>query len=82
MAWMMDTYSALMGHTVQGVVTGKPVALGGSLGRATATSRGVAHIVLMALEAQAMEPVARDGRRPGVRQGGQRTRRASWRSQV
>lgn len=56
MAWMMDTYSALMGHTVPGVVTGKPVALGGSLGRTTATSRGVAHIVLMALEAHALEP--------------------------
>ncbi len=56
MAWMMDTYSALVGHTVQGVVTGKPVALGGSRGRATATSRGVAHIALMAMAAQGMDP--------------------------
>mgnify|MGYP003704759439 CR=1 FL=1 len=39
MAWMMDTYSVNFGHTVLGVVTGKPISLGGSLGRASATSR-------------------------------------------
>ena len=41
MAWMMDTYSANVGATVTGVVTGKPVPLGGSLGRVKATGRGV-----------------------------------------
>ncbi|MBA3476931.1 MAG: Glu/Leu/Phe/Val dehydrogenase [Lautropia sp.] len=41
MAWMMDTFSALQGGTVTGVVTGKPVELGGSLGRVRATGRGV-----------------------------------------
>ncbi len=41
MAWMMDTYSMNMGRTSTGVVTGKPVALGGSLGRSDATGRGV-----------------------------------------
>jgi glutamate dehydrogenase (NAD(P)+) len=41
MAWMMDTYSANMGGTVTGVVTGKPIELGGSLGRVRATGRGV-----------------------------------------
>ena len=41
MAWMMDTYSMNAGTTVTGVVTGKPVHLGGSLGRAKATGRGV-----------------------------------------
>lgn len=41
MAWMMDTYSANAGATVTGVVTGKPVHLGGSLGRVKATGRGV-----------------------------------------
>ncbi len=41
MAWMMDTYSMNTGKTATGVVTGKPVALGGSLGRADATGRGV-----------------------------------------
>ncbi len=41
MAWMMDTYSMNEGATATGVVTGKPVALGGSLGRKEATGRGV-----------------------------------------
>jgi len=41
MAWMMDTYSMNLGSTVSGVVTGKPVSLGGSLGRQEATGRGV-----------------------------------------
>lgn len=41
MAWMMDTYSINQGGTVTGVVTGKPVSLGGSLGRREATGRGV-----------------------------------------
>ena len=41
MAWMMDTYSMNSGTTVTGVVTGKPVHLGGSLGREKATGRGV-----------------------------------------
>jgi glutamate dehydrogenase (NAD(P)+) len=41
MAWMMDTYSMNVGHTATGVVTGKPVSLGGSLGRSKATGRGV-----------------------------------------
>jgi glutamate dehydrogenase (NAD(P)+) len=41
MAWIMDTYSILKGHIVPGVVTGKPLELGGSLGRFEATGRGV-----------------------------------------
>ncbi len=41
MAWMMDTYSVNSGATATGVVTGKPIALGGSLGRFEATGRGV-----------------------------------------
>jgi len=41
MAWMMDTYSMNVGATATGVVTGKPIALGGSLGRVKATGRGV-----------------------------------------
>jgi glutamate dehydrogenase (NAD(P)+) len=41
MAWMMDTYSMNVGETATGVVTGKPLALGGSLGRRDATGRGV-----------------------------------------
>ena len=41
MAWIMDTYSQQMGHSVPGVVTGKPIELGGSHGRREATGRGV-----------------------------------------
>jgi glutamate dehydrogenase (NAD(P)+) len=41
MAWVMDTYSMHVGHTATGVVTGKPVEMGGSLGRREATGRGV-----------------------------------------
>ncbi|MHC9296941.1 Glu/Leu/Phe/Val family dehydrogenase [Mycobacterium sp. LTG2003] len=52
MAWLMDTYSVQKGHTVLGVTTGKPVSLGGSLGRATATSRGVVHVALAALRSR------------------------------
>lgn len=58
MAWMMDTYSVNVGHTVPGIVTGKPLALGGSLGRASATSRGVAHVALLALEHRGIEVTA------------------------
>ena len=45
MAWMMDTYSVHVGCTVPGIVTGKPVGLGGSLGRREATGRGVAYLI-------------------------------------
>ena len=48
MAWIMDTYSQQKGHTVPGVVTGKPVEIGGSLGRAEATGRGVMTCVVEA----------------------------------
>jgi glutamate dehydrogenase (NAD(P)+) len=45
MAWMMDTYSVNVGHSVTGVVTGKPLSIGGSLGREMATGRGVMIII-------------------------------------
>jgi len=45
MAWFMDTYSMHEGHSVNEIVTGKPVALGGTLGRREATGRGVAYLV-------------------------------------
>ncbi|MFK4834154.1 Glu/Leu/Phe/Val dehydrogenase [Microbacterium sp. ZW T2_14] len=57
MAWMMDTYSVSHGHTVPGVVTGKPLSLGGSLGRSSATSRGVVHVALAALRSIGVDPV-------------------------
>ncbi|MFP3222204.1 MAG: Glu/Leu/Phe/Val dehydrogenase [Nitrososphaeria archaeon] len=45
MAWIMDTYSVLKGHLEPGVITGKPIEIGGSLGRNDSTSRGVAIVV-------------------------------------
>jgi glutamate dehydrogenase (NAD(P)+) len=50
MAWVMDTYSMNRGYTVPGVVTGKPIPLGGSLGRNQATARGLMYTVLYALK--------------------------------
>ncbi|BAZ27904.1 Glu/Leu/Phe/Val dehydrogenase [Cylindrospermum sp. NIES-4074] len=52
MAWMMDTYSVNVGHAVPGVVTGKPLSIGGSRGRDMATGRGVMIIVREALADQ------------------------------
>jgi glutamate dehydrogenase (NAD(P)+) len=49
MAWIMDTYSQQVGYAVPGVVTGKPLSIGGSLGREEATGRGVVYITLEAL---------------------------------
>src|SRR5271169_6777079 len=49
MAWIMDTYSMHMGHTVTSVVTGKPMALGGSRGRPEATGRGCMMVTQKAL---------------------------------
>jgi glutamate dehydrogenase (NAD(P)+) len=48
MAWMMDTYSMHQGYTVPGVVTGKPISLGGSEGRNEATARGTVFCVIEA----------------------------------
>lgn len=55
MAWFMDTYSQLKGYTVPGVVTGKPITVGGSLGRAEATGKGVAFCVNFAAEKMGMK---------------------------
>jgi glutamate dehydrogenase (NAD(P)+) len=45
MAWIMDTYAMTVGHAAPGVVTGKPVSIGGSEGRLDATGRGVLYVV-------------------------------------
>jgi glutamate dehydrogenase (NAD(P)+) len=60
MAWVMDTYSMNKGFTVPGVVTGKPVPIGGSLGRDKATARGLMFTVLRALHHLKLE-------KPGLR---------------
>ncbi len=56
MAWMMDTYSMQRGMTTPGVVTGKPILLGGSLGRREATGRGVCFVVLEAMKKMRRDP--------------------------
>jgi glutamate dehydrogenase (NAD(P)+) len=65
MAWMMDTYSVHVGNSVPGVVTGKPVLLGGSLGRREATGRGVGYVVNRAMDMLGLEA----GRSTAVVQG-------------
>jgi glutamate dehydrogenase (NAD(P)+) len=52
MAWMMDTYSMAHGYTIPGVVTGKPVSIGGSEGRQEATGRGILYVLQAHLEGQ------------------------------
>ena len=57
MAWMMDTYSVNAGFSVPGVVTGKPIVLGGSLGRNSATGDGVAISTREALRMRGIDPI-------------------------
>jgi glutamate dehydrogenase (NAD(P)+) len=68
MAWMMDTYSQQVGHAVPGVVTGKPIEIGGSLGRRESTGRGV---VTCAMEACRHLGLSFDGSRVVVQGYGQ-----------
>src|SRR5690606_4009631 len=56
MAWLMDQYSRMQGMTVNSVVTGKPVVLGGSLGRVEATGRGVMVNAMAAMEKLKINP--------------------------
>ena len=55
MAWFMDTYSMYQGQTVTEIVTGKPVASGGTLGRREATGRGVAHLARRVMKELAID---------------------------
>lgn len=54
MAWIMDTWSMHHGHTVPGVVTGKPMAIGGTRGRRESTSRGAFHCIAAAARARGL----------------------------
>jgi glutamate dehydrogenase (NAD(P)+) len=56
MAWFMDTYSMYQGKTVTEIVTGKPVASGGTVGRREATGRGVIHLAMRAAETIGLAP--------------------------
>jgi glutamate dehydrogenase (NAD(P)+) len=54
MAWIMDTYSMNQGYSVPGVVTGKPLSVGGSAGRRASTARGVTYVTVATLKHRAM----------------------------
>ena len=56
MAWFMDTYSVYKGYAVPEIVTGKPVAVGGTIGRREATGRGVVYLIERALNVMKMQP--------------------------
>lgn len=56
MAWIMDTYSMQVGYSVPGVVTGKPLVVGGSVGRREATGRGLVNLVATAMERLSLDP--------------------------
>ena len=56
MAWMMDTYSQFKGYSIPEIVTGKPINIGGSLGRTEATGRGVVFCILEAMKHLGMQP--------------------------
>ena len=56
MAWFMDTYSVYMGYAVNEIVTGKPVAIGGTEGRREATGRGVVYLVERAMNMLKIDP--------------------------
>jgi glutamate dehydrogenase (NAD(P)+) len=56
MAWIMDTYSQQVGYAVPGVVTGKPLSIGGSLGREEATGRGVVYVTVEAMRHLGIKP--------------------------
>src|SRR5436305_12462131 len=56
MAWFMDTYSVHQGYSVSEIVTGKPVAIGGTEGRREATGRGVVYLVERAMNMLKLDP--------------------------
>ncbi len=56
MAWFMDTYSVHIGYSVPGIVTGKPIAAGGTVGRREATGRGVVYLIERALNVLKIQP--------------------------
>ena len=69
MAWLADTFSMIKGYQVLGVVTGKPVSLGGSVGREEATGRGVMNVLRRYLKTVKNKPL--DGHRVSVQGFGQ-----------
>ena len=78
MAWFMDTYSMHAGYTVPGVVTGKPISLGGSEGRNEATARGTVFCIVEAARHLGHGAAEGHGRRSRASATPARSRRRSW----
>src|SRR5258708_36114366 len=72
MAWVMDTYSMHVGHTTTSVVTGKPVEMGGSLGRHEATGRGVTIVARESAAHVGFDMAGASGAGQGLRHRGPR----------
>lgn len=82
MSWMMDTYSMQVGYSVPGVVTGKPVSVGGSLGRREATGVGLCNLVFAALDRIGLEPERATAAVQGFGNVGSVTALELWRRKV
>lgn len=82
MAWMMDTYSMQVGHSVPGVVTGKPISIGGSEGRSEATGRGVVFMIIEAANRMGMRLDGTTAAIQGFGNVGATTARYLWREGV
>jgi len=79
MAWMMDTYSMTQGKSVPGVVTGKPLIVGGSAGRREATGRGIVYALYQAVRHLGLELKGRKVVVQGVGNVGSVAARLLWR---
>src|SRR5262245_39045886 len=79
MAWMMDTYSMTQGRTVPGVVTGKPIIVGGSAGRRQATGRGIVYTLYQAARRLGQELRGKRVREQGFGNVGAAAARLLWR---
>ena len=66
MAWFMDTYSMNVGHSVPGIVTGKPIAIGGTTGRLEATGRGILYTAKAAAEVRIWTSTTRRSQSRGL----------------
>ena len=71
MAWMMDEYSIIRGHNVPGIITGKPLPLGGSAGRSDATARGGMFCVREAAQVSGLETIGATAAIQGYGNAGQ-----------
>ncbi|MBI5343408.1 MAG: Glu/Leu/Phe/Val dehydrogenase [Deltaproteobacteria bacterium] len=82
MSWIMDTYSMQLGYSVPGVVTGKPLSVGGSLGRREATGLGLCNLVFAALRRLGLDPEKATAVVQGFGNVGSVTAQELWKKKV